>query len=98
MNGIILATLKYNLDILTDSRDEYLSYLLDVSAEEIAGMGITINEDARRDQDLLVRYAAWLYRSRADTTGEPMPRMLRYALNNRKIRARTGGEEANDKI
>ena len=36
-----------------------------------------------QDVNLIVMYAAYLYRKRADEGAPQMPRMLRYALNNR---------------
>ena len=39
--------------------------------------------DSKRDQDLVLMYAEWLWRERV--TGAAMPRMLRYALNNRVL-------------
>ena len=46
-------------------------------------------EDTEADRDLVVMYAGWLWRSR--TTGEGMPRMLRYALNNRLFSRKAAG-------
>ena len=47
---------------------------------EIAREGVTLADDVG-DNQLVVMYAAWTWRRR--DSGEGMPRMLRYALNNR---------------
>lgn len=78
----ILTILKYNLDIIPDdtSRDEYLLRLISAARALIEREGATL-EETIEDGQLIVMYAAYLYRKRA--TDEPMPRMLRWALNNR---------------
>lgn len=78
----ILTILKYNLDIIPDdtSRDEYLLQLINAATALIEREGATLT-DTIEDGQLIVMYAAYLYRKRA--TDEPMPRMLRWALNNR---------------
>lgn len=48
----------------------------------------TLNVDTLDDAQLVVMYSAWIWRRR--DTGEGMPRMLRYQLNNRVL-----GEKAN---
>lgn len=82
-----LTMLKADLDLLTTTaeREDYLSQLLGVAAERIRNEGIRLT-DSVSDGQLAVMYAAWLYRKR--NTGEGMPRMIRYALNNRAIQER----------
>lgn len=79
----ILAMLKMNLEIIAEntSKDTYLDQLIQASRTMIAREGITL-DDSIDDANLVVMYAAYLYRKRADAE-ERMPRMLRYALNNR---------------
>ena len=77
----ILEYLKLNLAIIRDTWDKYLLNLIDVSRQAISREGITL-EDTREDANLIVMYAAYLYRKRAEDSAA-MPRMLRYALNNR---------------
>ncbi len=81
----ILTILKIQLDYLPSntSRDELFAHLIKVAKEEIAGEGISLNIDSIKDLHLVVMYAAYLYSKRK--TGEGMPRMLRFALNNRMI-------------
>ena len=54
--------------------------------------GITIN-DSVDDDNLIVMYAAYLFRKRAEDTAT-MPRMLRYALNNRVISEKGAVDES----
>ena len=102
----ILSMLKANLEIINTLQDDYLGQLIDVSVKEIEREGITFvtstipdpeGEETEvsyeiDDANLIVMYAAYLYRNRAsdsDTgyktaiSATGMPRMLRYALNNR---------------
>ena len=52
--------------------------------------GVSMLPMLHQDRDLVVMYAAYLWRSRS--TGEDMPRMLRYALNNRLFSRKARGE------
>lgn len=92
----ILAILKWNLEIATTVHDLYLNQLIEVGYKQITEEGIRIErveaaegEDYSysiadiQDVNLIVMYAAYLYRKRADEGAPQMPRMLRYALNNR---------------
>lgn len=85
-----LVLLKADLEIIpaNTSKDEYLSKLLTAADEYIATEGIELT-DSVGDAQLAVMYAAYLYRKRA--VNEPMPRMLRYALNNRLFAQKMGG-------
>ncbi len=76
-----LALLKLDLQLMTDTMDKYLLQLLDAAGRMIAREGINL-VDSPEDNQLLVMYAAYLYRKRAEDAA-PMPRMLRWALNNR---------------
>ena len=92
-NADILLMLKANLEKSTTSQDTYLNQLLDVAFKAIQEEGIKIEKIASevadyeiediQDVNLMVMYAAYLYRKRADEGSPQMPRMLRYALNNR---------------
>ena len=89
----ILTILKYNLDIIPSdtSRDEYLQQLIYAATALIEREGATLT-DTIEDGQLIVMYAAYLYRKRA--TDEPMPRMLRWALNNRIFSEKMREDEA----
>ena len=64
------------------TRKSQLEFLIDTAIELIAREGVTLTEPyTSEDANLIVMYASYLYRKRA--TDEPMPRMLRWALNNR---------------
>lgn len=79
----ILAMLKVNLQIIAGNtlQDAYLQNLIETAKQMIIREGITL-ADTIEDGNLVVMYAAYLYRKRADDS-PVMPRMLRYALNNR---------------
>ncbi len=77
----MLTQLKVDLGITTDAYDNRLTQYLNAAAGQIAREGITL--DSSKDDDVLlqVMYAAWMWRRR--DSGEGMPRMLRYQMNNR---------------
>lgn len=85
----MLTPLKIDLNISADVYDDRLLSRLQTAAERITSMGITLG-DTESDRDLVLMYAAWLWRERA--TGDPMGRMLQQALNNRLLgqKARAG--------
>lgn len=86
--AILLTALKTDLGISSAAFDDRLRSRIVTAQERIAAEGATLT-DSEDDQDLVVMYAAWLWRSRV--SGEKMPDMLRYALNNRVLgqKART---------
>lgn len=84
--------LKLNLQLMTDAFDGYLQQLLEAAEQMIAREGIALTSSAE-DEQLRVMYAAYLYRKRAEDN-PPMPRMLRYALNNRLFSQKAGGGNA----
>lgn len=87
----ILLSLKYNLDIIPDdtSRDDYLNQLIASAKALIKREGVILT-GSYEDGQLIVMYAAYMYRKRADSD-QPMPRMLRWALNNRVFAQKMGG-------
>ena len=76
-----LAMLKIDLGITNNHYDERLKQYLTFAANEIKREGIKLLADDLTDDNLQIMYAAWMWRKRQD--GDEMPRMLRYALNNR---------------
>lgn len=81
MNSIeILTVLKKDLQMLTDSNDEYLKELLGFSRKLMEQEGIIFTEELEC-QMVQVHYAAYLFRRRGGTETS-MPRFLRYELNN----------------
>lgn len=77
----ILEMLKVDLGISTNAYDERLSQYITSAKDYITREGITLDSDFISDMNLVVMYAAWLWRKR--NTTEAMPRMLRWNLNNR---------------
>lgn len=77
----LLAMLKIDLGITATEFDERLTQYLRAAECFVKEEGGNPNPDDIQDQQLLVMYAAWTWRKR--DTGEGMPRMLRYLLNNR---------------
>lgn len=90
-DGEMLTMLKLNLSMTSTAYDTYLTNLLDEAKRLIAEEGVTF--EMEKDWNLAVMYAAYLFRKRAEDN-PPMPRMLRYALNNRlfseKMRVENG--------
>lgn len=80
----MLLALKTDLGITTDAYDDRLRSRLQTARERIEQEGVTLDETRESDRDLVILYAAWLWRARG-YSGDAgnMPRMLRYALNNR---------------
>lgn len=77
----LLEMLKVDLGITTTAYDDRLALYIENAQMEIAREGVLLDMTAVSDMQLVVMYAAWMWRKRADGAG--MPRMLRYALNNR---------------
>ena len=76
----LLSGLKVDLGIRSQVYDGRLRDRLCEAQERLAAEGITL-ENTTADRDLVIMYAAWLWRNRID--GAPMPRMLVIARNNR---------------
>lgn len=77
----ILTVLKVDLQISTEKMDPYLSKVIEAARSYIRTEGITLDCSAG-DGMLVEMYAAYLYRRRREEN-VAMPRMLRWALNNR---------------
>lgn len=78
----ILNALKIDLGLTAKVYDERLNLIIKAAIESIEEEGIVLRNNAQ-DQNLVVMYAAWMWRKRE--SGEGMPRMIRYALNNRLL-------------
>ena len=87
----ILAMLKSNLQIMGSTWDAYLGQLAEAAKGYIRAQGIALDLSQIRDCNLVVMYASYLYRKRADDAPS-MPRMLRYELNNRLMEQKTASE------
>lgn len=77
----LLAALKIDLGLVTTAYDSRLAEYIDSAKTEIARQGATLDLTDQDDAMLVVQYASWMWRKR--DSGEGMPRMVRYALNNR---------------
>lgn len=88
---LLLKALKVDLGITTHAFDDRLLDRLAQARELITTEGAVLT-DSQGDRELVVMYAAYLWRERA--SGADMPRMLRYALNNRILNQKAGGGSA----
>jgi len=77
----MLAMLKINLGINTTAYDERLRQYLETAKAEIEREGATLSADSVPDCNLIIQYAEWMWRRR--DSGEGMPRMIRWQINNR---------------
>ena len=77
----MLEMLKIDLGISTTAYDIRLEQYIESAKEYIIREGINLDSEVVSDMNLVVMYAAWLWRKR--DTAEGMPRMLRWNLNNR---------------
>lgn len=78
----LLSPLKVDLGISSNAFDERLKDRLEVAMERITAAGATL-QGTPGDRDLVLMYAAWLWRCRVEQA--PMGRMLQLALNNRVL-------------
>lgn len=85
-----LQMLKTDLGITTTAYDERLSAYLTSAQELIVREGVTLR-DTMEDTQIEIMYAAWLWRRR--DSGKGMPRMLRWALNNRVFSEKMEGSD-----
>lgn len=81
-NAEILTMLQVDLGEMfpSEARAAYLQQCISAAQQFITREGIDLT-DSIEDGQLVEMYAAYLVRKRATT--EPMPRMLRWTLNNR---------------
>lgn len=75
-----LQMLKIDLGINTSAYDSRLTQYLASAKAEIEREGIKLTDSAP-DENLIVQYAAWMWRKR--DSGEGIPRMIRWQINNR---------------
>ena len=75
-----LQMLKIDLGINTSAYDERLTQYLASAKAEIEREGVKLTGSVP-DENLIVQYAAWMWRKR--DTGEGIPRMIRWQINNR---------------
>lgn len=87
----MLDALKIDLRLTTDAYDTRLYQYLDFAEAEIRREGAALDLSDPEDAQIVVMYAAWLWRQNDGAGGtyttsrfgaDQMPRMIRYALNN----------------
>lgn len=76
----MLAALKIDLGITSTAYDGRLTQYIEAAEESIKEEGVTLDLTNLEHIQLVVMYAGWQWRKR--DTGEGMPRMVRYQLNN----------------
>ena len=80
-----LALLKANVGAIGSTLyDDLFLSCLSSAVSLIEREGITLDMDAQEDNQLIVGYATWLFQQRENPT-MPMPRWLRYNLNNKVL-------------
>ena len=77
----IIEMLKVDLGITSLAYNDRLQATINAAKDMITREGAVLRDDSLEDAQLIVMYAGWLWRRR--DTMEGMPRMLRYALNNK---------------
>ena len=91
-NTDMLSMLKVDLGISGEGYDERLGQYIESAKKNISIEGITLDADSIPDCNLVIQYAAWLWRKRIN--GEGMPRMLRWELNQRLFHEKMHKKEA----
>lgn len=82
-----------NLLMLDETRTAQLNQYIQAAKEFIQKEGVAIATPySVEDSQLIEMYAAYLFRKR--DSGDGMPRMLRWALNNRLFSQKAGGSDA----
>lgn len=76
----ILNSTKMDIGISGNAYDQRLKEYIKSAKMEIQREGVVL-DDTTEDRDLVARYAAWMWKKR--DTGEGIPRMIRWHLNNR---------------
>ena len=80
-----LSLLKANLSAIGSTiYDELFLSLLASAKSMIECEGIVLDLDSADDNNLIVGYATWLFQQR-ESPEMPMPRWLRYNLNNKVL-------------
>lgn len=79
----ILTILKIDLQVSSGVLDTYLLTLIEAARGYIRQEGVALSTSSE-DSLLVEMYAAYLYRQRREEDTQ-MPRMLRWALNNKII-------------
>lgn len=87
----MLTMLKVDLGITAGAYDDRLKQYIQSAVKAITDEGITLDFKDIEHVQLVVMYAGWQWRKR--DTGEGMPRMVRYQMNNLIIHQHIGDED-----
>lgn len=90
-SGVILQMLKLDIGMVTAAYDQRLLAIIRAAIAAIQTEGITLDPEREDDMQLVIMYSAWLWRRRDSMDG--MPRMLRWALNNRLFSQKASEED-----
>ncbi len=86
----LLGMLKVDLGFTATAFDTRLKQYIETAYKNIKAEGAqSLNVENLEDAQLVVMYAAWMWRRR--DSGDGMPRMVRYALNNRVLGEKARG-------
>lgn len=84
----ILLMLKIDLGVTTTAYDSRFLQLISAAEGYIKAEGAILDLESVDDMQLVKMYADYLWRRRDSQTG--MPRMLRFALNNKVLGQKAG--------
>lgn len=87
----MLTQLKIDLGIVSTAYDARFSTLLKAAYDSIVREGIQLQPVLPDHADLVVSYAAWLWRKR--DSGDGLPRWLRWRMNNLLFEQKAGGAD-----
>lgn len=87
----VLSMVKMDLGIVSGAYDQRLKEYIKSAKAAIEREGIKLISDSVEDMDIVARYAAWMWRKR--DTGEGIPRMIRWQLNNKIFSANEDDSE-----
>lgn len=76
----LLSALKVDIGLSSDAYDERLQSYIEAAKKRITREGVTIDMEDIDHIETIIMYAHWMWAKR--DTGEGMPRMVRYQLNN----------------
>lgn len=76
----MLGALKVDIGLTSDAYDERLRAYLEAAEQRITREGVTIDKSDIDHVETIIMYAHWMWSKR--DSGEGMPRMVRYQLNN----------------
>lgn len=92
--ALLRANLGYSAGTVPTDVSLLMSNDLATAEADLARAGIDIDQTDAADLNLLVMFAAWLYRKRV--TGEARPAMLKIEINDRKVAKATASPSPAD--